>query len=160
MLCQRKINRLLKYIIDMVDVKTEITIGIPLEKVSEYAANPDNAPEWYVNIKSVEWKTSKPLTIGSQVSFKAEFLGRQLAYTYKIEELIPGKKLVMKTSEGPFPMETTYTWESIDNTTTRMTLQNKGFPSGFSKFFAPFMAFAMKKANKKDLKLIKEILEK
>ena len=144
----------------MVDIKTEILIECPIEKVAEYASKPDNAPEWTMNIKSVEWKTAKPLTIGSQISFKAEFLGRKLAYTYEFVELIAGKKLVMKTSEGPFPMETTYTWEAIDNKTTRMTLQNKGAPAGFSKFFAPFMAFAMKRANNKDLKLLKEILEK
>ena len=144
----------------MVNVKTEILIDNPIEKVAEYAANPDNAPNWTMNIKSVEWKTAKPLTIGSQISFKAEFLGRKLAYIYEFVELMPGKKLVMKTSEGPFPMETTYTWEAVDNRTTRMTLQNKGGPTGFSKYFAPFMAFAMKRANNKDLKLLKEILEK
>ena len=123
----------------MVDVKTEIIIKCPLSQVSEYSSNPDNAPEWYVNIKTVEWKTPKPLAKGSQVKFVASFLGRQLAYTYDFVEIIPGEKLVMRTAEGPFPMETTYTWKAIDKETTQMTLQNKGIPSGFSKLFAPFV---------------------
>ncbi len=50
----------------MVDVFTEIVIHCPLERVADYAANPDNAPEWYVNIKSIEWQTQKPLIIGSK----------------------------------------------------------------------------------------------
>jgi hypothetical protein len=112
-----------------------------------------------VNIKSVEWVTQKPLTIGSKVAFKAKFLGRVLAYTYEFVELIEDTKLVMKTAQGPFPMETTYTWMSVDDKNTRMTLRNRGIPSGFSRLFTPFISMAMKKANKKDLILIKKILE-
>jgi uncharacterized membrane protein len=143
----------------MVNVVTEITINCPILKVSEYASNPDHAPEWYVNIHSAEWRTPKPLVIGSQIAFKAKFLGRELAYVYEIVELIPGKKLMMKTAQGPFPMETIYTWEEMDANRTKMTLRNKGNPTGFSKLISPFMATMMRKANMKDLKKIKEVLE-
>ncbi|PLT27934.1 SRPBCC family protein [Peribacillus deserti] len=143
----------------MVDVLTQINIKCPITQVAEYATDPDHAPEWYVNIQSAEWKTPKPLKIGSEISFKAKFLGRELEYVYQIVEYIPGNKLIMKTANGPFPMETIYTWHSINNNLTRMTLRNKGNPTGFSSLFIPFMSVMMKRANMKDLKQIKSILE-
>lgn len=143
----------------MVDVLTEIEINQPLQLVADYASNPDNAPEWYENIKAAVWKTEKPLRQGSKVAFTAQFLGKKLEYTYEFVELVPGNKLVMRTAEGPFPMETTYTWEKVNENTTRMTLRNRGNPSGFSKLFAPLMATMMKRANNKDLRSIRKILE-
>ena len=142
-----------------VDVTTEIVIRRPREQVTAYSANPDNAPMWYVNIKEVQWKSSPTLALGSRIAFVATFLGRRLAYTYEIIDLQPGKRLVMRTKEGPFPMETTYTWEDTADDSTRMTLRNRGSPSGFSKLLAPLMASSMRRANQQDLTKLKEILE-
>jgi uncharacterized membrane protein len=143
----------------MVDVTTSVVISCPMDKVVEYASDPDNAPSWYVNIKSVAWKTPKPLAVGSAVAFVANFLGKKLAYTYEVTEL-SGNRLVMQTVEGPFPMETIYQWEAINKEATRMVLQNRGNPTGFSKLFSPFMAFMMRRANQKDLMCLKKILER
>src|SRR5262245_22955439 len=123
-----------------VDVVTEVTIHAPCAEVAAFAADPDNAPRWYVHIKSAEWDTAAPLQVGSRVYFRAQFLGRQLAYTYEFVELLRGQRLTMRTAEGPFPMETTYTWEATSERTTRMTLRNRGEPSGFGRLAAPFMA--------------------
>jgi uncharacterized membrane protein len=143
-----------------VDVLTEIVIDRPRARVASYAADPSNAPDWYVNIKAVEWVTQPPIAIGSRLALVARFLGRRLAYTYEIVDLVPGERLVMRTAEGPFPMETTYTWEALDDVRTRMTLRNRGAPSGFSRLAAPFMAAAMRRANRKDLARLKAVLER
>src|SRR5919112_4459002 len=112
-----------------VDVTTETVIARPVEVVASYAADPSNAPAWYANIESVTWETAPPARVGSRVSFVARFLGRRLAYTYELVELVPGERLVMRTSEGPFPMETTYTWSPGGPGSTRMTLRNRGEPT-------------------------------
>jgi uncharacterized membrane protein len=142
-----------------VDVRTEIEIRRPRAEVAAYASDIDHTTEWYENIKAVEWKTPPPLAVGSRVAFVAEFLGRRLAYTYEVRELVPGERLVMSTSEGPFPMETTYAWSDAGEGSTRMTLRNRGEPAGFKRVAAPLMARAMKRASQKDLERLKQIVE-
>lgn len=142
-----------------VDVRTEIEIGRPRAEVAEFAANPDNAPGWYANIESVEWRTERPLAVGARIEFVARFLGRRLVYTYEVESHLPGERLVMATGEGPFPMETTYTWADTGDGSTRMTLRNRGEPRGFTRIGRPILAAAIGRANRKDLAKLKEILE-
>ena len=142
-----------------VDVVTETVIRRPQGQVAAYAGDPGNAPEWYANIDSVEWRTVPPVAVGSRMDFVATFLRRRLAYTYEVVELVPGERLVMRTAQGPFPMETTYTWEPVDGGGTRMTLRNRGRPAGFSALVRPFMAAAVRRANRADLRRLREQLE-
>ena len=142
-----------------VDVVTEIDISRPRADVSSYATEPDNATEWYRNITSVEWSLGKPLQVGSRIAFVARFLGKTISYTYEVKEHIPEERFVMATSEGPFPMETTYEWSDTPSGGTRMSLRNRGRPSGFGSVAAPMMAAAMRRANRADLRRLKELLE-
>jgi uncharacterized membrane protein len=142
-----------------VDVVTEIEIDRPCPEVAAYAADPSHAPDWYANIASVQWLTPPPVQAGSRLAFVARFLGRRLAYTYQVVELVPGERLVMRTAQGPFPMETTYTWQAEGPRRTRMRLRNRGEPAGFSALVAPFVARAMRRANHKDLTALKRRLE-
>ena len=142
-----------------VDVISEIVIARPRDEVAAYASDPDNATAWYENIKAIQWRSPRPLAVGSQIGFTAEFLGRRLTYTYEVRELVAGSRFVMSTAEGPFPMQTTYTWEDAEEDATRMTLRNRGEPSGFAKIGAPMLAAAMRRANRKDLERLKQLLE-
>jgi hypothetical protein len=141
-----------------VDVTTTEIIRRPREEVAAYAADPDNATTWYANIDRAEWVTPPPLAVGSRIAFQARFLGRRLTYTYAVREHVPGRRFVMSTDQGPFPMETTYTWEDAGDD-TRMTLRNRGEPSGFASVAAPLMARAMRRANAADLARLKALLE-
>ena len=143
-----------------VDVVTDVEIARPRDEVAAYACDPDNATEWYENIESVEWRTPPPLAIGSRIAFVARFLGRRLEYTYEIAEHLPGERVVMRTDDGPFPMETTYTWSDAGDGRTLMALGNRGEPAGFAGVAAPLMARAMRRANQRDLGRLKEIQER
>jgi hypothetical protein len=142
-----------------VDVVTEIDIDRPCAEVAAYAGDPSHAAEWYVNIESVAWETPPPVRPGSRLAFVARFLGRRLAYTYEVVDVVPGERLTMRTAQGPFPMETTYVWRALGDDRTRMTLRNRGEPAGFGSLTAPALAAAMRRANRKDLAALKALLE-
>jgi hypothetical protein len=142
-----------------VDVSTQIVIDRPLAEVARYAADPDNATKWYVNIESVRWLTPRPAVLGTRVAFRAKFLRRTLEYTYEFLRYEPERLVEMRTAEGPFPMSTIYAWTAVDDEHTRMTLRNNGYPTGFGKLAAPVMTAAMRRANRKDLATLKSILE-
>jgi Polyketide cyclase / dehydrase and lipid transport len=142
-----------------VDIDTEIVIDRPRAAVAAFASNPDNATAWYENIKRIEWKTPRPLAVGSRICFGADFLGRRLDYVYEVTALVPGERFVMRTAEGPFTMETTYAWEDDGRGGTRMYLRNRGEPHGFSRVAAPLLKGAMRRANRKDLRRLKSVLE-
>ncbi len=133
-----------------VDIEVQAVLPFPRETVAAYAGDPSHAPDWYANIASVRWQTPPPVAVGSRMDFEARFLGRRLSYTYEVVELVPGERLVMLTSDGPFPMETTYTWTTVPDGTV-MRLRNRGTPTGFSKVAAPVMRRAMTGAMSKDL---------
>jgi uncharacterized membrane protein len=142
-----------------VDVSTEIVIDRPREEVAAYAADPDNALAWYRHIQRVIWKTPRPLDVGSRVAFLANFLGKQLEYVYEITTLEPGERLVMRTVAGRFPMETIYDWRDEPGGGTRMSLHNRGEPHGFSRLGSLLLRPAMRRANRNDLRRLKELLE-
>jgi Polyketide cyclase / dehydrase and lipid transport len=142
-----------------VDVTTQIDINRPRPEVAAFAANPDNATTWYEDIKAVRWETPRPVQVGSRIAFEAQFLGRKLAYTYVVRELEPGVRLVMSTDAGPFPMETTYSWQDTPGGGTHMKLRNRGQPSGFANLAAPIMSAQVRRATTRNLALLKAILE-
>lgn len=142
-----------------VDISATTVIECPIGEVAGYSGDPSNAPTWYRRIDTADWQTDPPITLGSRIAFRAKFMGRQLDHTYEITEYTPGEQVMMRTTDGPFPIHTTYTWRAIGDSKTHMRLRQHGEPVGFSKLVAPFMAFTMKRAMTQDLKQLKTLLE-
>ena len=141
-----------------VDVEVATVIGRPQEEVAAFVVDPHNAPRWYANIDSVRRHDDGPVRVGTKMEFVARFLGRELVYTYEVVLYDPEDRLVMRTAEGPFPMETVYDWSRV-GLGTRVRLRNRGEPSGFGRLAGPVVARAMKRAMTRDLARLKALLE-
>ena len=143
-----------------VDVEVHTTIARPRPGVAAYCCDPDNATAWNANITKVQWETERPVVLGSRFRFTSAFLGRTLNYTYEVVDLVEAQRFVMRSDQGPFPMETTYTWEDAPDGATWMTLRNRGEPTAFVGLAAPILATAIRRASAKDLARLKSILER
>ncbi|MBI2685062.1 MAG: SRPBCC family protein [Acidobacteria bacterium] len=141
------------------DICTTVEISRPLMDVVAYSADPTNARAWYRNIKFIEWRSLPPLRTGTLVAFFGRFLGRTRTYHYEVTEFVVGERLVMRTAQGPFPMETTYTWEPMPNGATRMTLRKRGTAKGLSRLAVPLLTRSIRRANETGLRHLKQILE-
>jgi uncharacterized membrane protein len=142
-----------------VDILTTIVIDRPITEVAAYSGDPSNAPIWYRRIDSAEWQTEPPMMLGSRIRFNAKFMGRAMEYTYEITEYTSGEQVSMRTTQGPFPMATTYTWRAVGETHTHMALRNHGEPTGWARLIAPLVSRAMRRAMTQDLADLKHILE-
>jgi uncharacterized membrane protein len=141
-----------------VRVTNAIVIDRPRAEVAAFASDPENARRWYADIRGVKWN-HKPVAVGSRLAFVAAFLGREADYVYEVTELVPDKRFAMTRAEGPFPMETVYSWEDAREGGTTMTLQSSGHPSGLALLLVPFLRRSMRRSGRKDLLRLKTILE-
>lgn len=143
-----------------VDVRTEATIAASPDVVASVASDPDRVRDWYTAISRVEWLTPPPLAAGTRLAFEARFLGRPLGYVYEVVELDLPRRMVMRTADGPVPMETAYTWEHGADGGTRMTIRNRGEPRGFGRLAGLVMAPAIRRANRRDLARLRDLVER
>ena len=141
-----------------VRVSSVIEIDRPRSEVAAFVVDPARAREWYGDVRDVRWNR-RPVAVGSRLAFVAAFLGRESDYIYEVTELVPDERYAMSRAEGPFPMETVYSWEDIGGGGTRMTLQSSGHPRGLSLLLAPLLRSSMKHSGRKDLARLKTILE-
>ena len=105
--------------------------------VAAYVCDP-NARAWHKNIESFEWKT-EPQASRVQGGIRWPLPQTTTRLHHEITEYVPSVRLVMKTAQGPFPMETTYTFSAVEGS-TQMALRNRGEPAGFSSVW---MALAL-----------------
>jgi ligand-binding SRPBCC domain-containing protein len=142
-----------------VDVEVHTTIARPRPEVAAYCVDPDKVTAWNSNITAVQWEKGEPVTLGSRFRFTSGFLGRTLQYTYDVVELVEAARFVMRSDQGPFPMETTYTWEDAPNGATWMSLRSRAEPTAFIGLAAPVLATAIRRSRANDLARLKSILE-
>lgn len=142
-----------------IDVAAEIKIARPRAEVASFVTDPANDQTWIKAFTSVEVLTDPPTAVGSWVKRVAGFMGRRIDYVMQVVELVPESRLVMQTLEGPFPMTVHYEFDDADPG-TMVRVRNQGGSGVMASLFSPLMGWMVNRQVKKDLALLKSVLER
>jgi uncharacterized membrane protein len=141
-----------------IDVSVTTEIARPADEVAAYAMEAENDPTWIGGISSARRLTPGPTAVGTQVERVAHFLGRRIDYVMEVTELDPGRRIVLQSIRGPFPMRVTYSFEPVAGCTC-VGLRVEGDAEGFYRLAGGLMGRAVRRNLRKDVTRLREICE-
>lgn len=139
-------------------MSVETKVARRREHVASYATDWRNDPEWIGALRDVALVTGEPFGVGSRIARSAAFLGRRVDYVNEVVEYAPGRRLVMRSVQAPFPMTVTYEFEDAEGGTV-MRIRAEGDASGFYRVAGPLLSRAVKRSIARDLARLKRTLE-
>ena len=142
----------------MARIEINLVINRPVEEVFAFVSNSENLPRWRSTSLEVKKTSEGPLGVGSTFRGRFTFLGRQFDGNVVVTAHEPNRVFVSKMAEGPFPLETGYTLEPVENGTHIAFVVN-GEPGGFFKLAEPLVVSMAKRAYETDLQNLKEMME-
>jgi len=142
----------------MARIEINLVINRPVEEVFAFVSNSENLPRWRSTSLEVKKTSTGPLAVGSTFRGRFTFLGRQFDGNLVVTEHEPNRNYASKMAEGPFPLETHYTLEPVENG-THVAFTVEGAPGGFFKFAEPLVVSMARRAYEADLHNLKEMLE-
>jgi len=142
----------------MAQIKSSITINRPIEEVFAFVADPSNDVNWRSDV--VESKvTSGSLGVGATFQFASEFMGRKIETIGEMTAYDSPKRFAWKSKKSPIPVSAVTTFEAVADGT--LVVDAADFePGGFFKIAEPLLIKQAQSAAEKDMKKLKELLEK
>ena len=142
----------------MARIEINLVINRPIEEVFAFVSNSENLPRWRTTTLEVKKTSKESLGVGDTFRGRFTFLGRQFDGNIVVTAHEPNRVYGGKMAEGPFPLETRYTLEPVENG-THVTFVAEGEPGGFFKLAEPLVVSMAKRAYETDLQNLKELLE-
>lgn len=142
----------------MAQVKSSIIIKRPIEEVFAFVADPRNDLKWRSDVVESN-VTSGSLGVGTTFEFASEFMGRKIETKGEMTVYDPPKRFAWKSIKSPIPVSAVTTFEAVADGT--LVVDTADFePGGFFKIAEPLLIKQAQSSTEKDMKRLKELLEK
>jgi len=134
------------------------TIDRPVAQVFAALQDLDKAPQWNPGVTEVRQTTPGPLGAGSTVVYVGSFLGRSYESPSEYTECVADKRIVSKTTSGPFDLEVAIELEAA-GAGTKVTANYRGESRGFFKLAEPIVVRLTKRHFETANENLKTLLE-
>lgn len=142
-----------------VNITVHSDIQAPAAAVFAYVTEIGNDPVWTSGLLEARQVSEGTYGPGTRFERVSKFLGRRMTYVIDVVEVEAGRRVLMRTSSGPFPMEITYTVDPLGPEQTRFSIQAKGDPGGFFSLMGPLLNRQVARQIQLDVDTLKEVLE-
>src|SRR5437870_9835769 len=114
----------------MARAEISTTIKRPVEDVFAILSNPENSPQWSSSSLESTKTSAGPIGVGTTTRSVGKLLGRRIESESEVTEFEPNRKFAAQSKSGPFPFQTSVTFERIEGG-TRVNATIEGEPGGF-----------------------------
>jgi uncharacterized membrane protein len=142
----------------VIEVSASVEIARPAGAVFDYLADMANNPRWQRGMRSCRWTSEPPLQLGSTYDQEASFLGKSITSSFEVIELVPGRRIRIRTTGGSMPMDVTRHVEP-HGAGSRVGAIVRGDPSGVFRVAAPILRLLVQASVRRDYRRLKDLLE-
>jgi uncharacterized protein YndB with AHSA1/START domain len=143
----------------MVEVETSVLVNQPIEKVFEFVTTPENDAQWYIGVESRDHTPGEPAGVGSTSQSDIRFLGVSLTVDWEVTGYDPPNKIGVKTIKGPVSIEAEYTFASVAEGQTKVTVHGKADVSGVFSLAEPIVERMAQRQWEASFENLKDVLE-
>ncbi len=142
----------------MIKLDFSETIKAPVERVFDYATDPDTAAEWQDGVIESRKTPSGQTQAGTTMRTVRVLMGQRLESTAEVTDYVPNQKFAMKTTGGPVQFEMRQTFTPQGNA-TRVETHMEMDPGGAMEVAEPVVARNLREQMENTARKLKEILE-
>jgi uncharacterized protein YndB with AHSA1/START domain len=143
----------------MIEVETSVVVNQPIEKVFKFVTTPENDAQWMIGVESRDHTPGEPAGVGSTSQSEMRFLGVSVTVTWEVIGYEPPTKIAVKTIEGPIPVEAEYTFEAVDEDTTKVSVRGEADVSGIFSLAEPLVERMATRQWDASFENLKDVLE-
>ncbi len=133
-------------------------IKAPVERVFEYATDPDTAAEWQDGVIESRKDPAGQTHAGTTMWTVRVLMGQRLESMAEVTEYVPNQKYAIKSTGGPMQFQMRQTF-APDGDGTRVETHMEMEPGGAMQVAEPVVAQNLREQMKNNTKKLKDILE-